>query len=71
MKTYTARNISASAYCMHKLSRAKDFQEFCQIQTEFTQTQWNSFGEQAKSLSEAYTKAAAAAMKATPFHMSS
>jgi len=63
MKTYTAQNISVSADCMHKLSRAKDFQEFFQIQTEFMQTQMNTFTEQAQSLGEAYTKAATGAIK--------
>ena len=58
MKTYTERNISASADCVHKLGQAKDFQEVFQIQTEFMQTQLKSFAEQAKSLGEAYTKAA-------------
>jgi len=63
MKTYTARNISASTDCMHKLSQAKDFQEAFRIQTEFMQTQLKSFAEQAKSLGEAYTKAATDATK--------
>jgi hypothetical protein len=63
MKTYTARNISASTDCMHKLSQAKDFQEAFRIQTEFMQTQMNSFAEQARSLGEAYTKAATDATK--------
>ena len=53
MKTYTARNISASTDCMHKLSQAKNFQEAFRIQTEFMQTQLKSFAEQAKSLGEA------------------
>ena len=39
MKTYTEKNISACVECVRKLSEAKDFQEFCQIQTEFMQTQ--------------------------------
>jgi phasin family protein len=68
MKTYTARNISASADCMHKLSQAKDFQEAIRIQTDFVQAQLNSFAEQARSLGEAYTKAATDATK--PFRMS-
>ena len=68
MKTYTARNISASTDCMHKLSQAKDFQEAIRIQTEFMQTQVSTFTEQAKSLGEAYTKAATDATK--PFRMS-
>ncbi len=63
MKTYTARNISASAECVGKLSQAKDFQEAFRIQTEFMQTQLNSFAEQAKSLGEACTKAATDATK--------
>jgi hypothetical protein len=67
MKTYTAQNISASTDCMHKLSEAKDFQEAFRIQTEFMQTQWNSFAEQARSLGEAYTKAATDVTK--PFGM--
>jgi Phasin protein len=69
MKTYTEQNILAFVECANKLSRVK--QEVFRIQTEFMQTQWNSFGAQAKSLVEAYTKAVAAAMKAIPFHMSS
>ena len=63
MKTYTVRNISASTDCMHKLSQAKDFQEAIRIQTEFMQTQMSTFTEQAKSLGEAYTKAATDATK--------
>jgi hypothetical protein len=69
MKTYTAQNISASADCMHKLSQAKDFQEAFRIQTEFMQTQMNTFAEQARSLGEAYNKAATKATKS--FRMSS
>jgi hypothetical protein len=68
MQTYTARNISASTECVRKLSQAKDFQEVFRIQTEFMQTQMNTFAEQARSLGEAYTKAATDATK--PFRMS-
>ena len=53
MKTYTERNISAFAECVGKLSQAKDFQEVFRIQSEFMQTQFNSFAEQARSLGEA------------------
>ena len=63
MRTYTARNISASTDCMQKLSQAKDLQEAFRIQTEFMQRQMNTFTEQARSLSEAYTKAATDATK--------
>jgi hypothetical protein len=41
-------------------------EEVVKIQTEFMQTQMNSFSEQAKILGEIYTKAAADVMK-TPF----
>ena len=68
MKTYTERNLSASAECVGKLSQAKDFQDAIRIQTEFMQTQLSSFAEQARSLGEAYTKAATGATK--PFGMS-
>ena len=68
MKTYTEKNISAYTECVGKLSHAKNFQEDIQIQTEFMQTQLSSCAEQAKSLGEAYTKAATDATK--PFRMS-
>jgi len=63
MSTYTAQNISASTDCMHQLSQAKDFQEVFRIQTEFMQRQMSTFTEQARSLGEAYTKAATDATK--------
>ena len=63
MTTYTAQNISASTDCMQKLSQAKDFQEVFRIQTEFMQRQMNTFTEQARSLGEAYNKAATNATK--------
>ena len=69
MKTYTERNISASADCVHKISQAKDFQEVFRIQTEFMQTQMSRFAEQAKSLGETYNKTATDATK--PFRMMS
>ena len=68
MKTYTEKNISAYADCVGKLSQAKDFQEVFRIQTEFMQSRFSSFAEQARSLGEAYNKAATQATK--PFRMS-
>jgi len=68
MKTYTEKNISASTEYIHKLSQAKSFPEVFQIQTEFMQTQMSRFAEQARSLGEAYNKAATDATK--PFRMS-
>jgi hypothetical protein len=67
MKTYTDQNISASVECVNKLSRVKDFQEVFRIQTEFMQTQLNSLTEQARSLGDAYAKAATRATKMMPF----
>jgi Phasin protein len=46
-----------------KLSQAKDFEEALRIQNEFMDAQLNTFGEQATSLAEAYTKVAADAAK--------
>src|SRR6516225_4979034 len=63
MKTYTERNLSASAECVGKLSQAKDFQEVFRIQSEFMLTQMSTFSEQARSLGEAYNKAATNATK--------
>ena len=63
MKTYTERNISAYTECVGKLSHARDFQDAVRIQTEFMQTQLSSFAEQARSLGEAYGKAANYATK--------
>jgi Phasin protein len=57
------RNVTATFAFMHKLSQAKSFQEVVKIQTEFMETQMNSFNEQAKVLGEVYTKAAEDAVK--------
>jgi hypothetical protein len=69
LKTYAARNIAATHEFIKQLSRAKDFQDVVRIQTKFMQSQLKEFGEQTKSLGEAYTKAAAGAVKA-PFKTS-
>jgi hypothetical protein len=68
MKTYAEKNISAYAAFVGKLGQAKNFQEIFRIQTEFLQTQSNSLTEQARSLGEAYNKAATDVTK--PFRMS-
>jgi hypothetical protein len=60
------KNVSATLAFVQKLSQAKDFQDVVKIQTEFMQTQMNSFNEQAKIIGEIYTKAAGDAVK-TPF----
>jgi hypothetical protein len=58
------KNITIARDYMHKLSRANNFLEAVPIQTEFVQSQLSSFGEQIKSLSELYTKAAAEVLNA-------
>ena len=60
------QNITATLTFVQKLSQAKNFEEVVKLQTEFMGTQMNSFNEQAKVVSEIYTKAAEDAMK-TPF----
>ncbi len=69
LKTYAERNITATHEFIRQLSHAKDFQDVIRIQTKFLQSQLKEFGEQTKSLGEAYTKAAAGAVKA-PFKTS-
>ena len=56
LKTYAARNIAATHQFIKRLSRAKDFQDVVRIQTKFMQSQLKEFGEQTKSLGEAYTR---------------
>lgn len=63
LKSYAEKNITTTHEFVKRLSQAKDFQEMVQIQTEFMQSLVNAFGEQTKSLTEAYTKAAADAAK--------
>jgi hypothetical protein len=69
LKAYAERNITATHEFMTQLSQARDFQDMVRIQTKFMQDQFKEFGEQTKGLSETYTKAAAAAVKA-PFKTS-
>jgi hypothetical protein len=63
MNSYTEQNISAARDFVHKLSQAKDFQDIIRIQTEFMQTQFSVLAEQAKSLTEAFTRAATSTVK--------
>jgi hypothetical protein len=63
VKSYTEQNISAAGDFVHKLSKAKDFQEIIRIQTEFMQEQFSVCAEQTRGLTEAFTKAATSAVK--------
>jgi hypothetical protein len=58
MKTFTEQNIAAASEFAQKASKAKDFQDFWRIQTEFMQAQWKAFTEQTKELAESATKSA-------------
>ena len=69
LKSYAEKNIATAREYANKLSQAKDLQDVVRIQTEFMQMQFNAFGEQTKSLGEAFTKAATDAVK-TPFQKS-
>ncbi len=57
------QNITATLTFVQRLSQAKGFEQVVKIQTEFMETQMNSFNEQTKVLSEIYSKAAEDAMK--------
>ena len=63
MKTFTEQNIAAASEFAQKAGKAKDFQDFWRIQTEFMQAQWKAFTDQTKELSEAATKSATNMMK--------
>ncbi len=57
------QNITATLTFVQRLSQAKGFEQVVKIQTEFMETQMNSFNEQAKILGEIYANAAKDAMK--------
>jgi hypothetical protein len=63
LKSYAETNISTTHEFVKRLSQSKDFQEAVRIQTEFMQSMMASFGEQTKSLTDAYTQAAAGIVK--------
>jgi len=63
LRSYAEKNITAANEYVRKLSEAKDFQEVIRIQTEFMQVQLNAFGEQTKSLGEAFAKTVTEAVK--------
>jgi hypothetical protein len=58
MKTFTEQNIAAASEFAQKASKAKDFQDFWRIQTEFMQAQWKAFTEQTKELTDSAAKGA-------------
>ena len=60
------KSFAAAFAFLQNLSQARNFQDVVKIQTEFMETQMNSFNEQAKILGEIYANAAKDAMK-NPF----
>ena len=66
MMGFAQQNLAASFGFVQKLTQVKDFQDLVRIQTEFMQTQMESFGKQVRDLGEASTKAAASAIKKAP-----
>ena len=63
LQSYAEQYVRAGLEFAHKLSQAKNFQDFARIQMEFIQAQLQSFGEQTKDFVETYTKAAASAVR--------
>jgi hypothetical protein len=63
LKVYAQRNVATTHEFVKQLSGAKDFQEVVLIQAEFMQSLMSAFGDQTKSLSEEYTKAATDVLK--------
>jgi hypothetical protein len=53
LKSSAQKNLAMTYEFVQKLSHAKDFSDIIRIQTEFVQTQLESFGEQARSIGEA------------------
>jgi hypothetical protein len=69
LKNQSVQNITAVHDLVERLSQAKDCEEALRIQTEFMHSQLHAFGEQTKSLGEAYTKEASGGVK-MPFKSS-
>ena len=63
LKSCAERNVRTTHEFVKQLSHARDFQEMVRIQTEFMQSLMNAFGEQTKSLTDAYNKTAADTVK--------
>ncbi len=66
LRRHAEQNLTAVQEYLTKLSEAKTVQDAIRIQTEFVQTQFNAFGEQAKDLAEAYSGAAKSAIEVPP-----
>ena len=58
LQTYAEQHFAACLECSRRLSQAKDFQDFAQIEMEFFQERMWSFANQAGDFSEAFCKSA-------------
>lgn len=63
LKRHAEQNVAALQEYVTKLSQATTVQDAVRVQTEFVQTQFNAFSEQAKDLVATYSKAAESATK--------
>jgi len=63
LKSHAEQNVAAAQEYVAKLSEAKTIQDAIRIQTEFVQTQFAAFGEQAKGLMETYAQEAERTIK--------
>jgi hypothetical protein len=69
LKSFVEKNLAATHRFIQQLSQARDFQDVLRLQTEFIQTQMQTFAEQATSLVEAFAKTATREVK-MPFKTS-
>ena len=58
LKNHAGQNVAALQEQVTKLSQAKTIQGVIRIRTEFVQSQFSAFGEQARDLVATYSKAA-------------
>jgi hypothetical protein len=56
LKGYAEENIAATHEFIKQLTQARDFEAVLRIQKEFVRSQFEAFGEQAKTLGETYAK---------------
>ena len=63
IQSYAGKNVATTFEFAQKLTKARDFQELVQIQTEFMQTQLKTLNEQAKDLGKIATGAVSEGIK--------
>ena len=63
IRTFTEQNFAAASEFAQKASKARDFEDFWRIQTEFMQAQFKTFTKQMEELSGSAAKSATNVMK--------